>query len=258
MQTTIGLTALASSPRSPLELKDHPVFQVLPSNARQAMLTNSQTVSLTAGDILPKDGDLYFILSGVIGLFPNGGRICVAAVTAGSVHGWDQALDPDARRPEARALIDTLLCRIVASPVVEAMGREWLTRLVAHHAISRLDALATEAACNAAHKVTERLAKWVVRLHSGGNGAPLLLTQADFGAMLGVQRTSVNAAAGRLQGLNLIRFGRRKIQVLNLDGLRQTSCQCGETVPRALKDPRPLGYSPSGPTADFPVQRPAA
>jgi hypothetical protein len=78
--------------------------------------------------------------------------------------------------------------------------------------------------------VPERLAKWLVRLHCGGNGAPLYLTQADFGAILGVQRTSVNAAASRLQTRDLVRFGRGKVQVLNLAGLRQASCRCGEAV----------------------------
>lgn len=230
MQTTTGLAAIASTFRACLEIRDHPVFLALPPDAQARIEANSQRVSFSAGDVLPNDGGLFFILSGVVGLFPGGGRVCVAAVTAGSVHGWDQALEPGARRPEARALIDTVVCRAAACALIEAMGREWLTRLVARHATARLDALATEAVCNASHMVPERLAKWLVRLHCGGNGAPLYLTQADFGGILGVQRTSVNAAASRLQALDLVRFGRGKVQVLNLAGLRQASCRCGEAI----------------------------
>lgn len=241
MQTTTGLIATASSPRSRLEVQDHPVFQALPADAQAGIEAYGQRTSLSAGEVLPNDGGLYFILSSVVGLFPGGGRICVTAVTTGSVHGWDQALEPGARRPEARALIDTVLCRAAAAPLVEAMGREWLTGLVARHATARLDALATEAACNASHLVPERLAKWLVRLHCGGNGAPLFLTQADFGGMLGVQRTSVNAAAARLQ--SLVRFGRGKVQVLNLAGLRQASCGCGEAVARVSATSRSAGRS---------------
>lgn len=244
MQTTTGLAATASSPRSRLEVQDHPVFQALPADAQARIEACGHRASLAAGEVLPNDGGLYFILSGVVGLFPGGGRICVAAVTAGSVHGWDQALEPGARRPEARALIDTVVCRAAAAPLVEAMGREWLTRLVARHATARLDGLATEAACNALHLVPERLAKWLIRLHCGGNGAPLLLTQADFGGMLGVQRTSVNAAAARLQGQNLVRFGRGKVQVLDLAGLRQASCGCGEAVAPASAASRAAVRSP--------------
>lgn len=230
MQTTTGLTAIASDFRVPLEIRDHPVFQALPLDAQARIEASGRRVALSAGDVLPNDDGLYFILSGVAGLFPDGGRICVTAVTAGSVHGWDQALEPGARRPQARALIDTVVYRAAAAPLIEAMGWVWLTRLVALHAMTRLDALATEAACNASHLVPERLAKWLVRLHCGGNGAPLFLTQADFGGMLGVQRTSVNAAAARLQAQDLVRFGRGKVQVLDLAGLRQASCRCGEAV----------------------------
>lgn len=238
MQTITGLTTMASSFRGPFEVRDHPVFQALPSEAQAGIEANGQRLLLSSGEVLPNDGGLYFILSGVAGLFPGGGRICVAAVTSGSVHGWDQALEPASRRPEARALIETVVCRAESPPLIETMGRDWLTRLVARHAIARLDALASEAACNASHLVPERLAKWLVRLHCGGNGAPLYLTQADFGGILGVQRTSVNAAASRLQALDLVRFGRGKVQILDLGGLRQASCRCGEAVaPSAAAKP---------------------
>ncbi|HBY42400.1 Crp/Fnr family transcriptional regulator [Brevundimonas sp.] len=116
-----------------------------------------------------------------------------------------------------------------ADCVVDGLGRDWLNRLVARQSSRRLSGLAAEAACNASHLVQERLAKWLVRLHCGANGAPLRLTQADFGAMLGVQRTSVNAAAGRLQSLGLVRFGRGKVQILDLAGLRAVSCGCGDS-----------------------------
>lgn len=244
MQTTTSLTALAPFARARFEVRDHPVFQALPPDARRRIEETGRALCLDAGEVLPNDGGLYFILSGVVGLFPGGGGICVAAVTAGSVHGWDQALEPGARRPQARALIDAQVCRVPAAPLVEAMGRDLLTRLVTRHATARLDALAAEAACNAAHLVPERLAKWILRLHCGGNGAPLLLTQADFGAMLGVQRTSVNAAAGRLQAQGLVRFGRGKVQVLDLGGLRRVSCGCGETAAPSATDVRAASRRP--------------
>ena len=99
MQTRTGLTAMASSPRSRLEVQDHSVFQALPADAQARIEAGGRRASLAAGEVLPNDGGLYFIHSGVVGLFPGGGRICVAAVTAGSVHGWDQALEPGAPSP---------------------------------------------------------------------------------------------------------------------------------------------------------------
>ena len=229
MQTMISLTHNSGGLYRPhLDLVDHPVFQALPHSIQSIAQAHSRLVSILAGEPLEEDGFLSFVLAGVFGLFPNGDRICVATVVAGSVHGWDHALEPDSDRPAVRALIDTTFCRVPAHCVVDGLGRDWLNRLVARQSSRRLSGLASEAACNATHLVQERLAKWLVRLHCGANGAPLRLTQADFGAMLGVQRTSVNAAAGRLQAMGLVRFGRGKVQILDLAGLRAISCGCGE------------------------------
>lgn len=229
MQTMISLNNTGCGLHRPhLDLADHPVFQALPRHIQSIAQAHSRLMSIPAGQPLVEKGFLSFVLAGVLGLFPNGNGICVATIVAGSVHGWDQALEPDGDRPLARALIDTTLCRVPADCLVENLGRDWLTRLVARQSSGRLSGLAAEAACNASHLVQERLSKWLVRLHCGANGAPLRLTQADFGAILGVQRTSVNAAAGRLQAQGLVRFGRGKVQILNLAGLRAVSCGCGD------------------------------
>ena len=271
MQTMNGLTALNSGPRrAHLVVQDHPVFQALPPNARSRIEATSRSQSLAAGEALPDDDDLYFVLTGGLGLFPGSGGVCVAMTPAGAVHGWDHHLASGAPRARVRALIDTLVGRVPAEAVLESMGRDWLERLVARQAPSRLAGLAAEAACNASHLVPERLAKWIIRLHCGGNGAPLHLTQADFGAMLGVQRTSINAAAGRLQALDLVRFGRGKVQVLDLAGLRQAACGCGEPVQaspnlsrrseQASLAPEPASWSPaetSGETATHTPSRAA-
>ncbi|MNS32075.1 Crp/Fnr family transcriptional regulator [Brevundimonas sp. P7753] len=229
MQTMISLTSAGCGLHRPhLDLVDHPVFQALPSSIQSIAQAQSRLMSIPAGQPLVEVGFLSFVLAGVLGLFPNGDRICVATVVAGSVHGWDHALEPDGPRPTAKALIDTTFCRVPADCVIDGLGRDWLNRLVARQSSRRVSVLAAEAACNACHLVQERLAKWLIRLHCGANGAPLRLTQADFGAMLGVQRTSVNAAAGRLQAMGLVRFGRGKVQILDLAGLRAVSCGCGE------------------------------
>ncbi|QYC10667.1 Crp/Fnr family transcriptional regulator [Brevundimonas nasdae] len=237
MQTMISLINTGGGIHRPrLDLSDHPVFQALPLGVQSTAQAHSSLASIPAGEPLVEKGFLSFVLAGVLGLFPHGDRICVATIVAGSVHGWDQALDPTGDQPEARALIDTTLCRIPAACLVESLGRDWLTRLVARQSSGRLSNLAAEAACNASHLVQERLAKWLVRLYCGANGAPLRLTQADFGGMLGVQRTSVNAAAGRLQEKGLVRFGRGKVQILDLAGLRAASCGCGDHKVRPAGD----------------------
>ncbi len=77
--------------------------------------------------------------------------------------------------------------------------------------------------------MSERLAKWLLRLHHGGNGAPVRLNQARLAAMLGVQRTSINVAARSLQATGGVRFNRGKASILDVARLTASSCRCGTT-----------------------------
>jgi Mn-dependent DtxR family transcriptional regulator len=48
--------------------------------------------------------------------------------------------------------------------------------------------------------------------------------------MLGVQRTSVSTVARTLQEAGLVQYRRGKIEILDVDGLREGACECYETV----------------------------
>jgi hypothetical protein len=48
--------------------------------------------------------------------------------------------------------------------------------------------------------------------------------------MLGVRRTSVSLVAHTLQSAGFIRYRRGHVQITNLEGLRETCCECYETV----------------------------
>jgi hypothetical protein len=48
--------------------------------------------------------------------------------------------------------------------------------------------------------------------------------------MLGVRRTSVTLAARALQHARLIKYRRSHLRILDGDGLRESSCECYETV----------------------------
>ena len=48
--------------------------------------------------------------------------------------------------------------------------------------------------------------------------------------MLGVRRSSVSLVAATLQSAGLIKYRRGRMQILDVDGLREASCECYETV----------------------------
>ena len=213
-----------SSAAAELGIEDHPVFQALPLAARQRIHQTGRQKWVAAFDPALAEEELHFVLRGVVGLFPGADDICVSLVPAGAVHGWDRALWPASPGPLAVPVMDSLLFSTPAASILETLGRDWLTRLVMLQAQQRLRALAAEACCNASHAVLERLAKWLVRLHEGSVCRPLRITQAQLAQMMGVQRTSINAAAARLQTLGLVRFSRGRVHVLNAEGLRAVAC----------------------------------
>lgn len=82
------------------------------------------------------------------------------------------------------------------------------------------------AACNALHDTTPRLAKWLLLMHDRTGRMEFRLTQDDMAAMLGVQRTTLSGGAAELKAQGGIAYARGRLQLLNLDVLRRMACEC--------------------------------
>jgi CRP-like cAMP-binding protein len=88
------------------------------------------------------------------------------------------------------------------------------------------------AACFATHHVQARLCRWLLRARDLSDSDTLSFTQEYLAEMLGVRRTSVTEVAHTLQAAGFIRYARGKIQILNAEGLRDSACECYETIKR--------------------------
>ena len=86
------------------------------------------------------------------------------------------------------------------------------------------------AACNASHTVEGRLSRWLLRSRDLSGSDTLALTQEFLAQMLGVQQSSVSLVANTLQQAGLIRYSRGRIEILDLEGLQDASCECYGTV----------------------------
>ena len=103
------------------------------------------------------------------------------------------------------------------------------TTLVRHEQVLLAQAQQS-AACNASHTVEARMARWLLRCRDLSGSDTLPLTQEFLAEMLGVRRTSVSLVAGTLQRAGLITYRRGHIQITDLEGLRDASCECYATV----------------------------
>ena len=100
------------------------------------------------------------------------------------------------------------------------------------------------AACNAQHRLDERLARWLLTLHDRADGPRFQLTQADIAGMLGVRRATVSEVGSELEDKRLIRRGRGWVEVLDRPALEKASCGCYAMMRGVMKDlgvPRPNG-----------------
>jgi CRP-like cAMP-binding protein len=82
------------------------------------------------------------------------------------------------------------------------------------------------AACNALHSVEARLCRWLLELHDRVETSELPVTQASLADSLGVQRTTVTLALGKLQETGALVCRRGRIQLLDTPQIVQSACAC--------------------------------
>ncbi len=90
--------------------------------------------------------------------------------------------------------------------------------------------LAQSAACNRAHHVDERCARWLLMTHDQSGGDDFPITQEFLAQMLGVSRPSVAASAAALQTAGFIKYHRGEMTVIDRLALERAACECYEVI----------------------------
>ena len=93
-----------------------------------------------------------------------------------------------------------------------------------------LEQVLVSVACNGAHSLKERLARWLLMMRDRSDDDALQITQNLLAEMLGVQRPTVSNAARELERAGLIARGRQQVTILNRQGLAKASCECYQLV----------------------------
>ncbi len=102
--------------------------------------------------------------------------------------------------------------------------------LMEAYAQAFLEQVMVSVACNGAHSLKQRLARWLLMMRDRGDSDVLAITQSLLGEMLGVQRPSITNAVRELERAGLIESGRRQVTILDRQGLTQASCECYQLV----------------------------
>lgn len=113
-----------------------------------------------------------------------------------------------------------------------------LARALAYSLYLQLAQLAQSAVCTHFHEIEPRLARCLLLSQDRANGERLHLTHQALADLLGVQRSAISIAAGKLQRRGLIHYSRGEIDVRDRPGLEAASCACYATV---IEDNRRIG-----------------
>ena len=204
-------------------------FEQIKPHLRLADLKQGAVVFETRGII----ENVYFPHNGIISLvveLKEGDMLETAMVGKDGVLGASSALDGKLSLNKAIVQGAGVASALKADKARElARADDHFHSLLIRHEQVLFASAQQSAACNASHLVEARLCRWLLRMKDL-LGEDLHLTQEFLGQMIGVRRSSVSLVAGTLQAAGLIKYRRGHIQLLDVEGLKEASCECYEAV----------------------------
>ncbi len=91
-------------------------------------------------------------------------------------------------------------------------------------------------ACNAAHSIEQRTAKWLLYAVERTGDDLIALTQEQLAGILGVGRTYVNRVIQSMKARGIVQTGRGRMRILDRRRLDRLSCHCEERVRRHFEE----------------------
>ena len=126
----------------------------------------------------------------------------------------------------AEVLVPGSAFRVPMEALEDAKKRSpFVSNLFCRYSDYLLSTVMQSVACNAFHSIPERAARWLLHVQDRA-GDRIELTQEALAALLGVQRTTVNAVIKELTSEGLITTRRGIVRVIDRAGLKRRACEC--------------------------------
>lgn len=173
---------------------------------------------------------VYFpdkMMISLVSQMADGGSVEVGVVGFEGMAGLPFVLGVDESPHETMVQIQDGAARMPARLFKEEFKRGGVLQdVLLRYAQSLMQMTSQVAACNRAHLVEERLARWLLMCHDRCLCEDMPLTHELLAMMLGVRRAGVTTAALTLQAEGLIHYARGHIQITNRQGLEEYACEC--------------------------------
>lgn len=214
------------------------LLQTLPTAEFELLRPHLATVELTKETVLFEAGapigEICLPHSGVVSMivgFAEGETVEVAKIGRDSIVGGTAVLHDGPSLADAVVIVPGTASVLATDRLHAAMeGSSVLRHLVVRHQ-QALSVQAQQAAtCHVSHTVESRLSRWLLHARELCDNEPLPLTQESLAQLLGVRRNAISIVAHAFQEAGLIRYSRGNIEIIDLEGLRKTACECYAAV----------------------------
>jgi CRP-like cAMP-binding protein len=210
------------------------ILSTLPAEKQAELARRYATERFFSNKTLSESGEVlehvHFPYSGIVSLIAeasSGMTVETGMIGADGAVNAGSALDSKISLVRAIVQVEGQGIRLRAEEVRQLAERHPAFRsAIARHQQMLLAEAQRSAVCFAAHRVDQRMCRWLLRVHDLVGSCKFNLTQEFLAQMLGVQRTSVSLVAGTLQQEGLIRYSRGNIEITDDKRLRESACEC--------------------------------
>jgi CRP-like cAMP-binding protein len=233
----------ATSPSSAVEDSAQPnrLLRAFPADAIAQLEPQMERIDVPLLEVLAEPGvpyeHVFFPETGVISLvnrLADGSEVEVGTIGNEGMAGLNVVLDSASIPSVTLMEIPGEVIRVPVTALV-ALTEEYpeVRRLLLRYVQAFMIQVGQTAACNRAHEIYGRCARWMCMSHDRMGGAQqFMLTQHVLSQMLGVRRAGVTVAAGQLQRAGFIKYSRGRITILDRPGLESAACECYGIVKR--------------------------
>jgi CRP-like cAMP-binding protein len=173
---------------------------------------------------------VYFPVSGVLSsmvVLEDGSMIEASTIGNEGMDGLYLMADPLANPYRINVQVQGDMLRMSATAFKRAVAESRpFTQLLLRYAMVLIQRGAQNGACIQHHSIEERMCRWLLETAHRKGADSFGLTQEFLSDMLGVRRQSVNLTARILQQVNLIKYHRGELTILDRAGLEEASCEC--------------------------------
>lgn len=214
------------------------LLAAIPQKSRRLLLEHSSEVQLDAASVLhdakTRPSHAFFLTSGlasILAMTTVGLAAEVGVVGREGFVGSLHLIGPADPPTHCRMQIAGAALRVPFKQLQQAFDEdERFHRRILEYVQFQAHRLSQVAGCHRTHEASQRLSRWLLTAQDLTESSTLDITQEALSELLGTERVTIAAAAGKLQKEQMIEYRRGHIRIVNRKKLELVACDCYSTI----------------------------